>query len=85
MQKSAIATLFGGLSVAAVVLAGPAAAAANADDAVNGLRAEGYSIQLNGAPSANLSACAVTSINKDSPGASSNPVAYVDISCPTGC
>jgi hypothetical protein len=85
MRKLAIATLFGGLSVAAVGLAGPAAAAPNADDAVNGLRAEGYSIQLNGAPSANLSACTATSIKTDSAAGSSNPVAYVDISCPTGC
>jgi hypothetical protein len=85
VKKLAIATLFGGLSVASVGLAGPAAAAPNADDAVNGLRAQGYSIQLNGSPSANLSACAVTGVNTDSPGASSNPVAYVDIACPTGC
>ena len=74
----------GALAAVSLGLAGPAAAAGGADDVVNGLKSDGYSVQLNGAPSANLSVCTVSSVKKDSAGGS-NPTAYVDISCPTGC
>ncbi|KRQ26085.1 hypothetical protein AOT93_24060 [Mycobacteroides sp. H110] len=69
------------LAVAGVATAGPAGA--TADDTVNSLKSEGYNVQINGTPSANLSACTVTGVKKDAGGA--NPTAYVDISCPTGC
>lgn len=74
----------GALVAVSLALAGPATAAGGADDVVNGLKNDGYSVQLNGTPTANLSACAVSSVDKDSAGGS-NPTAYVDISCPTGC
>lgn len=69
------------LAVAGVATAGPAGA--TADDTVNSLKSEGYNVQINGTPSANLSACTVTGVKKDAGGA--NPTAYVDISCPPGC
>ena len=74
----------GALSAATVGLAGPATAAGGADVTVNGLTSEGYSVQLNGAPTANLSACSVTGVKKDGIGGPS-PTAYVDIACPDGC
>jgi hypothetical protein len=74
----------GAMTAAALGLAGTAAAAGGADAIINGLSAEGFSVQLNGSQTANLSACAVTDIKKDgAPG--SNPTAYVDVSCPDGC
>ena len=69
----------GALSAAAIGLSGPAAAAGGADATVNGLTAEGYNVQINGAQSANLSACTVSNVKKDS------ATAYVDIACPDGC
>ena len=60
------------------------AAAAGADDVVNGLTTEGYSVQINGTPTANLSQCTVNNVKKDGPGGP-NLTAYVDIACPTGC
>jgi hypothetical protein len=74
----------GALSAAALGLAGTATAAGGADATVNGLNAEGYSVQLNGAPTANLSACSVTGVKKDGVGGPS-PTAFVDIACPDGC
>jgi hypothetical protein len=74
----------GALAAVSLGLAGPAAAAGGADDVVNGLKSDGYSVQLNGTPTANLSACTVNSVSKD-PAGGSNPTAYVDFSCPTGC
>ncbi|WP_006244050.1 hypothetical protein [Mycolicibacterium tusciae] len=72
------------LAVAALGLAGTATAAGGADVTVDGLKTEGYSVQLNKTPSANLSQCAVTNVNRDSI-SGPNPTAYVDISCPDGC
>jgi hypothetical protein len=74
----------GALSAAALGLAGTATAAGGADATVNGLNADGYSVQLNGAPTANLSACSVTGVKKDGVGGPS-PTAFVDIACPDGC
>jgi hypothetical protein len=74
----------GALAAIGLGLAGPAAAAGGADDVVNGLKSDGYSVQLNGTPTANLSACTVNSVNKD-PAGGPSPTAYVDIACPTGC
>lgn len=84
MKRVAICVVSAGvLAVTAVVSAGVAAAEAAADDTVNALKADGYVVQLNETPTANLSACTVTGVTKDTGGA--NPTAYVDISCPTGC
>jgi hypothetical protein len=74
----------GALAAVSLGLAGPAAAAGGADDVVNGLKTDGYSVQLNGTPTTNLSACTVSNVNKD-PAGGPNPTAYVDIACPTGC
>lgn len=74
----------GAMAAAALGLAGTAAAAGGADATVNGLTAEGYLVQLNGTPSANLSACTVTNVAKDGAGGPS-PTALVDIACPQGC
>lgn len=52
------------LAVAALGLAGTATAAGGADVTVDGLKTEGYSVQLNKTPSANLSQCAVTNVNR---------------------
>lgn len=74
----------GALSAAAVGLAGTATAAGGADVTVNGLNADGYSVQINGSPTANLSVCSVTGVKKDGVGGPS-PTAVVDIACPDGC
>lgn len=73
------------LAAAALGLAGTATAAGGADVTVNGLQTEGYSVQLNKTPSANLGQCTVTNVNRESISGSNNPTAYVDISCPDGC
>ena len=85
-MKILIVTVFsaGAMAAAALSLAGTAAAAGGADATVNGLQAEGYSVQLNGSQSANLTACAVTNVKKDG-GAGPSPTAYVDVACPDGC
>lgn len=75
---------FGALGCAALGLAGTAAAAGGADVTVNNLQAEGYSVQLDATPTANLSQCAVNSISHESL-TGPNPTAYVDIVCPDGC
>ncbi|KAA0086556.1 hypothetical protein CIW52_01085 [Mycolicibacterium sp. P9-64] len=85
MKRFAMAVMTAGaMSAAALGLAGTASAAGGADVTVNSLKTEGYSLQINGAQSANLTACTVTNVTKDGqPGP--NPVAYVDIACPDGC
>lgn len=85
MRKFAMTVLgAGAITVAALGLAGTASAAGGADVTVNSLKTEGYSLQINGPQSANLTACTVTSVTKDgAPG--SNPVAYLDVACPDGC
>lgn len=82
-----------GLASGAVALAAPASASvpgvgSSADDAVNTLKGQGYSVQLSATPSSPLSQCTVAGIKtlSDSGGAvDASSVAYVDVSCPTGC
>ena len=94
MKKIAIAITAAGagaLAAAAVSLAGAASAVTaggRADDAVNTLQSQGYSVQINGAATAPLSACAVTNVSGLSvsePSAGGTPTAYVEIACPQGC
>jgi hypothetical protein len=72
------------MTAAALGLAGTATAAGGADATVNSLKSEGYSLQINGSQSANLTACTVTNVKKDGARGPS-PVAYIDIACPDGC
>jgi hypothetical protein len=72
----------GALAGAAMALA-PVASASTADTVVNGLRAEGYTVQINQTPTAPLTACSVSNVSKLADGAS--PSAIVDIVCPDGC
>jgi hypothetical protein len=83
MTKIAIGCASFAMLAMTIGLAGPAAAA-GANDAVNDLRAQGYTVQLNGTPTANLDQCTITNVKKDSLGGP-NPTAYVDFACPTGC
>ncbi|HEX3546101.1 MAG TPA: hypothetical protein VHU62_05945 [Mycobacterium sp.] len=73
---------FGVLAGAAIGLAGTAAAS-TADAIVNNLQAEGYIVQINQTPTAPLTACTVSSVNKLAGGASLS--AFVDVACPDGC
>ena len=88
MKRFAIpVTGAGVLAAIAVSLAGAAAAApvgGRADDAINTLQSQGYSVQINGAATAPMSACTVTNVAEL---AGTEPVgtAYVDIACPQGC
>lgn len=78
----------GALALAALGFAGTAGAAgARADDTVNGLQAQGYSVQLSGNPTASLSACTTGNVSGLSDAALSgpNPTAYVEVICPDGC
>jgi hypothetical protein len=70
---------FGILAGSAIALAGTAAAS-TADSVVNDLKADGYVVQINGTPTAPLTACTVTSVNKLTAAA-----AFIDIDCPDGC
>ena len=70
---------FGVLAALAVGLAGTVSA--SADTIINGLQAEGYTVQINGASTAPLTHCKVTAVNKFADGTS----ASVDIACPQGC
>lgn len=83
MTKIAIGCAIFAMLAMTIGLAAPAAAA-GADDTVNDLHAQGFSVQLNGTPTANLDQCTITNVEKDSAGGS-NPTAYVDFTCPTGC
>ena len=55
------------LAAATLLTAGPAQAASasgnNGADVVSALRSEGYNVQVDGAPSAPLSACTVTDVH----------------------
>ena len=73
---------FGVLAGAAIGLAGTAAAS-SADSVVNGLRAEGYIVQINQTPTAPLTACTVGNVSKLA--GSVTPSAFVDVICPDGC
>jgi hypothetical protein len=72
----------GALAGVAMVVA-PTASASTADTVVNGLRAEGYTVQINQTPTAPLTACSVSNVSKLADGAA--PSAVVDIVCPDGC
>jgi hypothetical protein len=92
MKKIAIAVTGAGvLAAVAVSLAGAATAApvgGRADDAVNTLQSQGYTVQINGAATAPMSAYTVTNVSglsgTDSATAHAT-TAYVDIACPRGC
>jgi hypothetical protein len=92
MKKIAI-TVTGAavLAAADVSLAGAAAAVpvgGRADDAINTLQGQGYSVRINGAATAPLSACTVTNVSGLSGTESAAGhafTAYVDIACPQGC
>jgi hypothetical protein len=79
------------LTAGAMCLAAPATAApigGRADDAVNTLQTQGYTVQINGSQSAPLSACTVTNVSGSSGSAvAAGPAAtaYVDVACPQGC
>ncbi|MUL46195.1 hypothetical protein FZI85_09395 [Mycobacterium sp. CBMA293] len=95
MNKSlaTVATLAGLLAGAATALSSTAEAAtpsigSTAEDTINGLKNQGYNVQLSGTASAPLSQCTVANINTLGGGADAvgaSPTAYVDVSCPTGC
>jgi hypothetical protein len=70
------------LAGVAIALA-PDAAASTADTVVNGLRADGYIVQINQTPTAPLTACSVSNVSKLADGTA--PSAVVDIVCPDGC
>ncbi|MEZ0049327.1 hypothetical protein ABIA30_000317 [Mycobacterium sp. MAA66] len=79
-----------GMAVAGAGAAGAATPSigSSAGDAVNALTAQGYSVQLSSTPSSPLSDCTIANINtlSDAGGApGAVPVAYVDVTCPTGC
>lgn len=95
MKLFAITTATAGaFAAAALGLAGAAAAVptggSSADTVVQGLQAEGYSVQLNGDQTSPLSQCIVTGVHglsgTESEGHRINPTqfdtVYVDISCP---
>jgi hypothetical protein len=92
MKKIAV-TLTGAaiLAATAVSLAAEASAAplgGRADDAINTLQSQGYIVQINGSPTAPLSACTITNVgglaNAES-AAGHGTTAYVDVACPQGC
>ncbi|HYO02203.1 MAG TPA: hypothetical protein VET27_10080 [Mycobacterium sp.] len=74
----------GAMAGAALGFAGAASAAGGADATINGLSSEGYIVQLNGTPTAPLTACTVTNVQKD-PSSGTSLTAYVDVACPDGC
>lgn len=85
MKKFAITIAgAGALACVAMGFAGTASAAGGADVTINGLRNEGYIVQLDGTPTAPLTACTVTNVQKDAAGGTAL-TAYVDVACPDGC
>ncbi|OAT69879.1 hypothetical protein AWB85_00240 [Mycobacteroides immunogenum] len=75
----------GAMAVASFSLSAQASAAggggSSASDTVDKLQAQGYTVQLNGIPTAPLSECVVTGI-EGLRGATAFSTVYVDISCP---
>lgn len=73
----------GAFAALALSLSGAAGAAsgARADDAINALQSEGYSVRVNGAATAPLSACTVSNVVHAADGSS----AEVSLVCPDGC
>ncbi|GLP81372.1 hypothetical protein [Mycobacterium antarcticum] len=86
-MKSFLFTIIaaGALTGTALGFAGAAAAAGGADATINGLRSEGYLVQLNGAQTAPLTACTVTNVEKEDPSGGSSLTAYVNVACLDGC
>jgi hypothetical protein len=81
MRKFIIGAVgFGVLAASAVGFAGTASAS-TADTIINNLQSEGYTVSINQTPTAPLTSCKVTSVNKFADGTS----ASVDIACPPGC
>lgn len=74
------------MAVASFTSSAQAAAAggggSSASDTVGKLQAQGYTVQLNGIPTAPLSECVVTGI-EGLRGATAFSTVYVDISCPS--
>ena len=60
------------------------ASAESALDTIAGLRAQGYSVQINGGPGDALSECTVTSISGATP-ANAGGIVLVDTACRGGC
>lgn len=83
----------GGFAAVAVALAGPAAAAplggTNADVTAQNLRAQGFDVRVNGAPTVSLSQCTVTDVHglagNESGGRPIDPTrlatVFLDVSC----
>jgi hypothetical protein len=73
----------GALAALAVSLSGVATAAGGtrADDTINELQSAGYSVRVNGAATAPLSACTVSNVVHGADGSS----AEVSLVCPDGC
>lgn len=75
----------GAMAVASFTFSAQASAAgggSSASDTVDKLQAQGYTVQLNGIPTAPLSECVVTGI-EGLRGATTFSTVYVDISCPS--
>jgi hypothetical protein len=76
----------GAISSAGVVSAAPSGVG-NAQDTVNALEADGYTVQLNGNPVGPLSMCSVTGVHglPNDPPVSGQPLrlttVYVDLDC----
>ena len=101
MKMFIAAACLGTLAVTALGMAGETAAApsgfanfGNAQDTINGLKAQGYNVVVNGAPVYPLSGCKVTGVeglrdsNSKAGGDRIDPAqfdtVYVDISCKGG-
>jgi hypothetical protein len=92
-MKNIIATALaaGALAAATLGLAGTAAAfpgGASAADVIEGLRAEGYLVQINGLPSAPLTRCTATDIHPSLDESATlqekqHTQVFVDVSCPS--
>jgi hypothetical protein len=80
--------VLGVMAVTAMALAGQAAAAptgtGSASEVVQGLKAQGYNVMINGTTEGPLSECTVTGVhNPDMSGAAAAfTTVYVDVDCP---
>ena len=93
ISKIAFLSAAAALAAATLTAAGPAQASSasgnNGADVVSTLRGEGYNVQVDGAPSAPLSACTVTDVhglpNPADPTQRADPRmvnnVYVDVTC----
>lgn len=86
MKKFAVTLVLASATVgAALGFAGPASAAGGADAVINGLTADGYVVQLSVTPTAPLTACTVTDVQRDVATGTASLTAHVNVSCPDGC